>query len=46
MTAARGLTLATAVWMIDRVHGDTTRLRAHALPPLATGLTDLDELVL
>src|SRR5680860_252481 len=37
--------LATAVRMVDRVHGDTTALRALALVPVASRLADLDVLV-
>src|SRR5437762_8951943 len=46
MTTTRGLSLATAMRMVDGIHGDATSLWTHALPPLAPGLADLDELVL
>jgi len=43
MATTTGLTLTTAVRMVDRVHGHTTSLGAFALPASATGLADLDE---
>src|SRR6188472_42977 len=43
--AAGGLALTTAERVIDRVHGHTTGLRTDALPAVAAGLADLDELV-
>jgi hypothetical protein len=39
------LSFTTTEWVVDRVHGDTTRLGADALPATASGLTDLDEFV-
>src|SRR5690606_5263856 len=44
--AARGLALATAERVVDGVHGHAAGLRAHALPAVATGLAELDQLVL
>src|SRR5215212_4934497 len=44
--AAGTATLTTTERVIDRVHGDTAGLRAHALPAVAAGLADLHELVL
>ena len=38
--------LATTERVVDGVHGDTTGLRADALPAVAAGLADLDQLVL
>src|SRR5206468_3556259 len=37
-----GLALATAVRVVDRVHGDTADGRALALPPHAAGLAPVD----
>src|SRR4051794_31633568 len=45
VTARRGGALAAAVRVVDRVHGRAARLRADAHVPLATGLADLDVLV-
>src|SRR4029078_3366661 len=45
MTAARGLALAAAVRMVDRVHRHAAPRRALALPTVAAGLADLDVLV-
>src|SRR5690606_22875412 len=42
VTAAGGLALATAVGVVDRVHGDTADGRAHALPAHAAGLAPVD----
>src|SRR3954463_14019368 len=42
--ARGGGALAAAVRLVDRVHGDAARLRAHAQMPLATGLADRDVL--
>src|SRR3546814_17034327 len=42
--AARGLALATAEGVVDRVHGDTAGLGLDALPAVAAGLADLDQL--
>ena len=39
-----GLALATTERVVDGVHGDATALRAHALPAVAAGLADLDQL--
>src|SRR5207253_2544755 len=44
VASAGGLALAAAERVVDRVHGDAACLRLHALPPVATGLADLDEL--
>src|SRR5689334_2208957 len=44
MASTGGLALAAAERVVDRVHGDATGLRLHALPPVAAGLADLDEL--
>ena len=44
VTATRGLALATAERVVDGVHGDATGLRALALPAVAAGLADLDQL--
>src|SRR4051794_916302 len=38
------LALATTERVVDGVHGDAAGLRADALPAIATGLADLDEL--
>src|SRR5579864_8839429 len=46
MAAAGGLALATAEGMVNRVHGHAARLRADALPPVAAGLADADQLSL
>src|SRR4051812_47860257 len=46
MTARRGGALAAAVWMVDRVHRSAARLRADALVAVASGLADVDVLVL
>src|SRR4051812_19231708 len=43
MAAAGRLAFAAAQRMVDRVHGDASRLRALALPAVAAGLTDLDQ---
>src|ERR1700722_6575065 len=40
------LAFATTEWVVDRVHGDTTRLGADALPAVASGLADRGEFVL
>ena len=45
-TTTGGLALATTERVVDRVHGDATGLGAHALPAVAAGLADLDQLVL
>src|SRR5690606_16373503 len=44
MATAGGLALATAVGVVDRVHGDAAGLRADALPTVAAGLAHLDQL--
>src|SRR5262245_23229499 len=44
MTTTRGLALATTHRVVDRVHGNTAGLGAHALPPVAAGLAHLDQL--
>jgi len=46
MTAARGLALAAAMGVIHGVHSHTAGLGALALPAVAAGLADLDQLVL
>src|SRR5690606_1697917 len=46
VTTTRGLALATAVRVVDGVHGDTTGLGADALPAVAARLAHLDEFVL
>src|SRR5690348_1733679 len=46
VAAAGGLALATAVRMVDGVHGDAADGRADAQPALAAGLAQLDVLVL
>ena len=45
MVAQRAAALATAVRMVDGVHGLAARLRAHAQVALAAGLADRDVLV-
>src|SRR5206468_2243009 len=42
--AAGRLTLATAERMVDRVHGHAAGLRPYALPTVAAGLADRDQL--
>src|SRR5690606_32033531 len=42
MAPARGAAFASAVRMIDRVHGDAAVMRHTALPAIAAGLTDRD----
>src|SRR3954462_10995564 len=42
MTSTGGASLATTVWMIDRVHGDAAVVRPPAHPPRAPGLADRD----
>src|SRR3954468_5222452 len=42
VAAARGLALATAVGVVDRVHRDATHGRALALPAHAAGLAPVD----
>src|SRR5580765_2441002 len=44
VASAGALALAAAEWVVDGVHGDTAGLRAHALPAVAAGLADLDQL--
>ncbi len=46
MTSTGRLAFATTEWVVDRVHGDTTRLGADALPAVASGLTDRRQFVL
>src|SRR5215207_3999392 len=46
VATARGLALAAAVRVIDRVHGDAADVRADALPARAPGLAEGDVLVL
>jgi hypothetical protein len=41
MAAARGAALATAVRVVDRVHGHAAVVRALAEPAVAAGLADL-----
>src|SRR5688500_15711048 len=45
MVAQRARALATAVRVVDRVHGRAARLRAHAHVALAAGLAHRDVLV-
>src|SRR6476660_8051144 len=42
VTTTGGLTLATTMRVVNRVHGDTTDGRANALPPHAAGLAPVD----
>src|SRR5690606_1767694 len=42
MTAARGTPFATAMRMVDRVHGHAAVMRALALPYRAAGLAEID----
>src|SRR5271170_5532368 len=44
VTATGGLALATAQRVVDRVHGDAAGLGPLALPAVAAGLADLDQL--
>src|SRR5688572_26206333 len=44
MPTTGGLALAATVRVVDRVHGHATGLGADALPAVAAGLADLDEL--
>jgi hypothetical protein len=44
MATTGGLTLTTTVGVVDGVHGHTTGLGAYALPAVAAGLADLDQL--
>src|SRR5690606_10219608 len=44
VTTTRGLALATTERVVDGVHGHTTGLGADALPAVAAGLADLDQL--
>src|SRR6185312_4208664 len=46
VTSARGLTLTTAVRMVDRVHRHTTVGWANTLPAVASGLSDRHILVI
>src|SRR5487761_2451412 len=46
VTSTGRLAFSTTEWVVHRVHGDTTRLGADALPAVASGLTNLDEFVL
>src|SRR6266550_5973482 len=46
VAAARGLALAAAHRMVNRVHGDAPHRRPLRLPPSAAGLPELHELVL
>src|SRR5690606_2145079 len=43
VATTRALALTTAERVVDRVHGHTTHVRALALPPVTTGLADLDQ---
>src|SRR5882757_477740 len=45
MTTTRSLTLTTTVWMVDRVHRDTTVGRTDTAPAICTGFTDGDVLM-
>jgi hypothetical protein len=42
VTTTRGLTFTTTVWVINRVHGNTTNGWANALPAHTAGLTPVD----
>ena len=42
MATTGGLTLTTTVWVVHRVHGDTTNGWANTLPAHAAGLTPVD----
>src|SRR5262245_22104308 len=44
VAATRALALAAAQGVVDGVHGHAAGLRAHALPAVAAGLADLDQL--
>src|SRR6266852_459768 len=44
MAATRGLAFAAPKGVVDGVHGHASRLRADALPTVATGLADADQL--
>jgi hypothetical protein len=46
MTATRTLALAAAQRVVDRVHRHTSHGRTLALPAVAAGLAELDQLVL
>src|SRR5580704_7955984 len=46
VTSTGRLALATTERVVDRVHGDTARLGADALPAVAAGLADRGEFVL
>ncbi len=41
MATTGGLALTTAMGVVNRVHCNTTGLRAHALPAVTSGLADL-----
>src|SRR6202034_2849521 len=45
VTACGRRTLTTTVWVVNRVHRDPAGLRTHAHVALASGLTDLDVLM-
>ena len=45
MAPSRGPALAAAMWMIDRVHGDTAHAGAFAQPAFATRLGQFDVLL-
>jgi hypothetical protein len=42
VTATRGTTFTTTVWVVYRVHGYTAHAWANALPTHAAGLTPVD----
>src|ERR1035437_8451944 len=42
VTSTGGLTLTATMWVVHRVHRDTTHCRAFALPAHAAGLTPVD----
>ncbi len=46
MTTTRGTTFTTTVWVVDRVHGNTTNGRANATPAFGTSFTQRTQAVL
>jgi hypothetical protein len=42
VTSTGSLTFTTTVWVVNRVHSDTTNGRANALPAHAASLTPVD----
>ena len=45
MTTTRCTTFATTVWVIDRVHDNSTHRWPHASPATSAGLAELAEIV-